>query len=61
MPSTTPSPDSSGRPSDAYQILGRKLRALRESCGLTQEAAARHIGASASKVSRLENGRVGQK
>ncbi len=58
----TPSPlDSKGRPTEAYQILGRRLRALRESCGLTLKDAAQHIGASAAKMSRIELGRFGIK
>jgi len=38
--------------------LGTQLRALREAAGLTREAAAESIRGSATKISRLELGRV---
>lgn len=60
MAPTTPSPpDGKGRPSDAYQIFGRRLRALRQSCGLSSKDAAALIDASESKMSRMERGRIG--
>jgi len=37
--------------------LGRRLRASRESCGLTQQDAARHLGVSRSTVAQMEIGR----
>ncbi|MEU4559718.1 helix-turn-helix transcriptional regulator [Actinoplanes sp. NPDC023936] len=43
------------------QLLGSRLRRLREACGLTQDEAAQHIRASASKISRMESGKVGTK
>lgn len=43
------------------QLLGSQLRMLREARGLTQDEAAQHIRASASKISRMEGGRVGTK
>ncbi|KHD75124.1 hypothetical protein MB27_24700 [Actinoplanes utahensis] len=58
----TPAPsDGDGRPINARQTLGLRLRALRESRRLTLEEAASHIEASASKLSRMELGRVGIK
>jgi len=39
-------------------LLGAQLRRLRESAGISQEDAAHAIQASASKISRLEMGRV---
>lgn len=54
-------PDGKGRPTSAHEILGRHLRALRESRGLTLSDVARHIRASTSKVTRIELGRVGAK
>jgi transcriptional regulator with XRE-family HTH domain len=39
-------------------LLGAQLRRLRESKGITREKAGYHIRASASKISRLELGRV---
>ncbi|MFI0417133.1 helix-turn-helix domain-containing protein [Spongiactinospora sp. 9N601] len=42
-------------------MLGASLRRLRESRGLTREAAGFHIRASESKISRMELGRVGFK
>ncbi|RSM44999.1 transcriptional regulator [Actinoplanes sp. ATCC 53533] len=62
MVRTTPSPpDGKGRPSDAYEILGRSLRLLRESCGFKVKEAAQLIDVSPSKISRIELGRVGIK
>lgn len=42
-------------------MLGAQLRRLRESAGITPDAAAWRIRASRSKISRMENGRVGFK
>jgi transcriptional regulator with XRE-family HTH domain len=42
-------------------LLGSRLRRLREAAGLTPERAADEIRASRSKISRMENGRVGLK
>ena len=42
-------------------MLGSQLRHLREDHGITCEAAGEVIRASASKISRLEHGRVGMK
>jgi hypothetical protein len=53
-----PQPEPTGRPDTAHQILGRQLRALRESQGITLGAAARHIDGSLSKVTRMELGKV---
>ena len=56
-----PRPDSKGRPDQAHEVFGRRLRYLRESRGVSPLAARRHIDGSASKISRLETGRVGVK
>src|SRR5580700_11286032 len=42
-------------------VLGSQLRRFREAAGLTPEQAGYEIRASRSKISRLENGRVGLK
>jgi transcriptional regulator with XRE-family HTH domain len=42
-------------------LLGSQLRRLREGAGITPERAGYEIRASRSKISRLENGRVGFK
>jgi transcriptional regulator with XRE-family HTH domain len=42
-------------------MLGTQLRRLREACGVTREAAGQAIRGSASKISRMELGRVGFK
>jgi hypothetical protein len=42
-------------------LLGTQLRRLREAAGITPEAAGYAIRASRSKISRMENGRVGFK
>ncbi|WP_460750403.1 helix-turn-helix domain-containing protein [Nocardiopsis oceani] len=42
-------------------LLGHQLRKHRERCGITREAAGEKIRASASKISRMELGRVGFK
>jgi transcriptional regulator with XRE-family HTH domain len=53
--------ESTGRPDQAHEILGRRLRHLRESRKVSPSTAGRHIDGSASKISRLETGRVGVK
>jgi transcriptional regulator with XRE-family HTH domain len=42
-------------------LLGSQLRRLREAAGITPERAGHEIRASRSKISRLENGKVGIK
>jgi transcriptional regulator with XRE-family HTH domain len=42
-------------------LIGSQLRRLREAAGITPEQAGYEIRASRSKISRLENGRVGLK
>lgn len=49
---------SPGRPQEVRELLGRQLRLLRVSKRVSPGAAGRHIGASASKISRIELGRV---
>mgnify|MGYP001442046236 CR=1 FL=1 len=61
-----PSPDprlgpARGGPSVWRMLLGARLRRLREEAGVSREDAAYAIRASASKMSRLELGRVGFK
>ena len=45
----------------ARMMLGSQLRRFREAAGMTPEAAGWHIRSSRSKISRMENGRVGFK
>lgn len=45
----------------ARMMLGSQLRRLREAAGITPDAAGWHIRSSRSKISRMENGRVGFK
>ncbi|HEY5351473.1 MAG TPA: helix-turn-helix transcriptional regulator [Streptosporangiaceae bacterium] len=45
----------------ARMMLGSQLRRFREAAGITPEAAGWHIRSSRSKISRMENGRVGFK
>jgi transcriptional regulator with XRE-family HTH domain len=54
------SPAATG-PTALRVVLGGQLRHLREANGITREAAGEVIRASASKISRLELGRVGVK
>lgn len=55
MPTTMTSPsDSTARPDEAHSLLGRQLRALRESRNISLAAASRHLGGSQSKISRME-------
>lgn len=55
-----PAAHSSG-PTALRVVLGSQLRRLREANGITREAAGDVIRSSASKISRLELGRVGIK
>ncbi|RKN38955.1 helix-turn-helix domain-containing protein [Streptomyces hoynatensis] len=50
-----------GGPTVLRIVLGTNLRRLRESCGITREAAGDAIRGSHAKISRLELGRVGAK
>jgi transcriptional regulator with XRE-family HTH domain len=65
--STAPGPISdlcdppSGGPTVVRILLGARLRRLREAGGVTREAAGNAIRGSASKISRMELGRVGFK
>jgi transcriptional regulator with XRE-family HTH domain len=52
--------DSPG-PTALRMVLGSHLRRLREAAGVTPDRAGYEIRASRSKISRLENGRVGFK
>jgi hypothetical protein len=45
----------------ARMMLGSQLRRFRETAGITSDAAGWHIRSSRSKISRMENGRVGFK
>lgn len=61
-PAARPMPDPVASGPTALRIaLGSQLRRLREAHGITCEAAGQVIRASASKISRLEHGRVGMK
>jgi transcriptional regulator with XRE-family HTH domain len=59
----TAQPDGAGTtgPTVLRMLLGQQLRRLRESKGVTREAAGWEIRASESKISRMELGRVGFK
>ena len=59
-----PFPDSEDAPAEATvlrMLLGAQLRRLREAEGISPEQAGYAIRASRSKISRMENGRVGFK
>ncbi|GLZ14242.1 transcriptional regulator [Actinomadura sp. NBRC 104425] len=56
-----PAASASSGPLVPRLLLGRRLRALREECGMTRGQAARAIGASTAKLSRMERGRTGFK
>jgi len=61
-PAGPPVPDpAAGGPTALRIALGSQLRRLREAHGITCEAAGDVIRASASKISRLEHGRVSMK
>jgi transcriptional regulator with XRE-family HTH domain len=51
----------SGGPTVLRMMLGNQLRQFREAAGVTTDAAGYEIRASRSKISRMENGRVGFK
>lgn len=55
------SASAAGGPTVLRMLLGAQLRRLRESNGVTREAAGWEIRASESKISRMELGRVGFK
>ena len=44
---------------DAYRVLGKALRELREQAGLTQEALAARVEIGSTYVSQVENGHRG--
>jgi transcriptional regulator with XRE-family HTH domain len=48
-------------PTPVRMLVGAQLRRLREACGISRAAAGEAIRASASKISRLEQGRAGFK
>jgi transcriptional regulator with XRE-family HTH domain len=52
---------SRGGPAVVRVLLGAQLRRLRESRGITPADAGYQIRASRSKISGLENGRLGSK
>jgi transcriptional regulator with XRE-family HTH domain len=54
-------PDAGGRPTDAYRIFGHQLQQLRTACGVSTAGAARCIGGSIAKISRLEGGKCAVK
>jgi hypothetical protein len=58
---TQPDSPSASGPTVLRMLLGSQLRKLRESQGVTREAAGWEIRASESKISRMELGRVGFK
>jgi transcriptional regulator with XRE-family HTH domain len=60
QPGSDPFGDPSG-PTVPRMILGHQLRRLREAAGISLDRAGWEIRASRSKISRLENGRVGFK
>jgi len=60
QPDSEPPADTSG-PTVPRMILGNQLRRFREAAGVTPDQAGYEIRASRSKISRMENGRVGFK
>jgi len=60
QPASEPPADASG-PTVPRMILGNQLRRFREVAGVTPDQAGYEIRASRSKISRMENGRVGFK
>jgi len=60
-PVQSPPPVGTGSPTVLRILLGAQLRSLREAKRLSLEEAGNVIRASHSKISRLENGRVGFK
>ncbi len=61
MAAAQPEAGSAGGPTVLRMLLGSHLRTLRESRGISREAAGWEIRASESKISRMELGRVGFK
>jgi Domain of unknown function (DUF5753)/Helix-turn-helix domain len=59
--SELPEAGAKGGPAVARLMLGAQLRRLREAADVTPDAAAWRIRGSRSKISRMENGRVGFK
>jgi hypothetical protein len=60
QPGSEPGGDTLG-PTVSRMMLGHQLHRLREAAGVTPDAAGYEIRASRSKISRMENGRVGFK
>ncbi len=60
-PSILSSSDGKGRPSHVHELLGRRLTSFRKAAGIDRPTAQKHISASASKMSRIELGRVALK
>jgi Domain of unknown function (DUF5753)/Helix-turn-helix domain len=60
QPGSEPPSDALG-PTALRMILGNQLRRFREAAGVTPDRAGYEIRASRSKISRMENGRVGFK
>ena len=60
QPGSRPPADTLG-PTVLRMVLGKQLHRLREAAGITPEDAGYELRASRSKISRMENGRVGFK
>ncbi|MEV0719537.1 helix-turn-helix transcriptional regulator [Asanoa sp. NPDC050611] len=54
-------PDAAAGPTARRIVVGAHLRRLREAAGVSREDAGYHVRGSASKISRMELGRVGFK
>ncbi|MEV4532539.1 helix-turn-helix transcriptional regulator [Asanoa sp. NPDC049518] len=54
-------PDAAAGPTARRIVVGAQLRRLREAAGVSREDAGYHLRGSASKISRMELGRVGFK
>jgi hypothetical protein len=54
-------PDAAAGPTARRIVVGAQLRRLREAAGVSREDAGYHVRGSASKISRMELGRVGFK
>jgi hypothetical protein len=61
MTVVSPNGELPGGPTVLRMLLGNQLRLCREASGIGTEAAGYEIRASRSKISRMENGRVGFK
>jgi transcriptional regulator with XRE-family HTH domain len=61
MTGVPPNGELPGGPTVLRMLLGNQLRLCREASGITTDAAGYEIRASRSKISRMENGRVGFK